>query len=124
MNFHFLHYFLQLESLIKEQHSDKFTTLSDSIKIHTQVKPFSLGFEVWCNVESKQFLSIYFNYNCDKSNASLMNPLLCTVEYNKYTGIEGIFEEFNLQNCTAALVNYVEDDFLKEFLASKGIYLV
>ena len=101
-------------------HSDKLTTLADQIKVHSQIKPFSLGFELWTNVEQKNFLSIFFNYTTDAPDYNLVNQIYCTIEYNKFTAIDSIFEEFNLQNCTAAILNCDHDDYLKHFLNSKG----
>ncbi|XP_017472175.1 PREDICTED: uncharacterized protein LOC108363344 [Rhagoletis zephyria] len=111
----------KIEALIRELHSDKLTTLASQIKMRSQVKPFSLGFEIWKNVENKHFLSIYFNYTTDAPEYNLLNQLYCTVEYNKFTSIDEIFEEFNLENCAAAIVSYEYDDYLKHFLKSKNI---
>lgn len=112
---------LQVETYIKEIHSDKQTTLADQIKVHSQIKPFSLGFEIWENVEQKQFLSIYFNFTTDAPDYNLINQIYCTIEYNKFTLIDTIFEDFNMQNCTAAIVNCDYDDYLKHFLSEKSM---
>lgn len=115
---------LQIELYIKELHSDKYTTLSDQIKVHSQIKPYALGFEMWTNVEQKQFLSVFFNYTTEAPEYNLINQIYCTIEYNKFTSIDSIFEEFNLQNCTAAIINCDYDEYLKDFLAKKGKYLL
>lgn len=91
--------------------------------MHSQIKPYSLGFEIWKNVENKHFMSIYFNYTTDAPEYNLLNQLYCTVEYNKFTSIDEIFEEFNLENCAAAIVSYEYDDYLKHFLKSKSMYI-
>uniref|UniRef100_W8BY27 Zinc finger BED domain-containing protein 1 n=1 Tax=Ceratitis capitata TaxID=7213 RepID=W8BY27_CERCA len=114
----------KIEGLIRELHSDKLTTLASQIKIRSQIKPYSLGFEIWKNVENKHFMSIYFNYTTDAPEYNLLNQLYCTVEYNKFTSIDEIFEEFNLENCAAAIVSYEYDDYLKHFLKSKDIPII
>ncbi|XP_039951667.1 uncharacterized protein LOC120768945 [Bactrocera tryoni] len=114
----------KIEELIRELHSDKLTTLSNQIKMHSQIKPYSLGFEIWKNVENKHFMSIYFNYTTDAPEYNLLNQLYFTVEYNKFTSIDEIFEEFNLENCAAAIVSYEYDDYLKHFLKSKNIPII
>ncbi|XP_067621983.1 E3 SUMO-protein ligase ZBED1 [Eurosta solidaginis] len=114
----------KIESLIRELHSDKLTTLANQIKMRSQVKPYSLGFEIWKNVENKHFMSIYYNYCTDAPNYNLLNKLYCTVEYNKFTSIDEIFEEFNLENCAAAIVSYDYDDYLKHFLKTKDIPII
>ncbi|XP_023303257.2 uncharacterized protein LOC111685237 [Lucilia cuprina] len=113
----------KIELYIKELHSDKYTTLTDQIKVHSQIKPYSLGFELWSNVEQKNFLSIFFNYTTDAPAYNLINQIYCTIEYNKFTAIDTIFEEFNLQNCTAAIIN-CDDDYLKHFLDGKDIPII
>ncbi|XP_053959025.1 uncharacterized protein LOC128863740 [Anastrepha ludens] len=114
----------KIEALIRELHSDKLTTLASQIKMRSQVKPYSLGFEIWKNVENKHFMSIYFNYTTDAPEYNLLNQLYCTVEYNKFTSIDEIFEEFNLENCAAAIVSYEYDDYLKHFLKSKNVPII
>lgn len=110
----------QLETYIKEIHSDKQTTLADQIKVHSQIKPYSLGFDMWTNVEQKTFLSIYFNYTTDEPDYNLVNQIYCTIEYNKFTALDSVFEEFNLLNCSAAVINCDHDEYLKHFLNSKS----
>ncbi|XP_075151449.1 DNA replication-related element factor [Haematobia irritans] len=114
----------KVETYIKEVHSDKQTTLADQIKVHSQIKPFSLGFEIWENVEQKHFLSIYFNYATEAPDYNLVNQIYCTIEYNKFTVIDTIFEDFNLNNCTAAIVNCDYDEYLKHFLNEKNIPVI
>lgn len=87
------------------------------------MKTYSLGFELWMNVEGKYFLSIFYNYTTDIPEFNLHNQMYRTIEYNKFTSIDVIFEEFNLENCSAAIVNYDDEDYLKEFLKNKSGYL-
>lgn len=114
----------KIETYIKEVHSDKQTSLADQIKVHSQIKPFSLGFEIWENVEQKHFLSIYFNYATDAPDFNLITQIYCTIEYNKFTVIDNIFEDFNLNNCTAAIINCDYDEYLKHFLNEKNIPVI
>uniref|UniRef100_A0A1B0G0H2 BED-type domain-containing protein n=1 Tax=Glossina morsitans morsitans TaxID=37546 RepID=A0A1B0G0H2_GLOMM len=109
----------KITSYIKEMYSDKRTSIADQLKMHSQIKPFSLGFEVWTNVEDIQFLSVYYNYTNDSPEYNLINQLYCTMEYNKYSLLEEAFEDFNLQNCTAAVVNDY-DYYLRHFRNSKS----
>ncbi|XP_037894421.1 uncharacterized protein LOC119640437 isoform X2 [Glossina fuscipes] len=113
----------KITSYIKEMYSDKRTSIADQLKMHSQIKPFSLGFEIWTNVEDIQFLSIYYNYTNDSPEYNLINQLYCTMEYNKYSLLEEAFEDFNLQNCTAAVVNDY-DYYLKHFRNSKSIPII
>lgn len=114
-----------MESFIREMYSDKHTTLSAQMRLHSQSKPFSLSFEFWSNIEQKQFLSVYFNYLSDPPEFHLCSYIYCTVEYNKFIQFESIFENFNLINCSAALTNCDNDycDYLINFLQSKSKYL-
>uniref|UniRef100_A0A1A9WHJ5 BED-type domain-containing protein n=1 Tax=Glossina brevipalpis TaxID=37001 RepID=A0A1A9WHJ5_9MUSC len=114
----------KITSYIKEMYSDKHTSIADQLKMHSQIKPFSLGFEIWTNVEDIQFLSVYYNYTNDSPQYNLINQLYCTMEYNKYSLLEEAFEDFSLQNCTAAIVNCDYDDYLRHFLSSKNIPVI
>lgn len=113
-----------MESFIREMYSDKHTTISAQMRVHSQTKPFSLSFEFWSNIEQKQFLSIYFNYLSDTPEYNLCSYIYCTIEYNKFIQFESIFERFNLNNCSAALCNYDTDycEYLSNFLQSKSEY--
>ncbi|XP_037959546.1 uncharacterized protein LOC119688939 [Teleopsis dalmanni] len=111
----------RIATLIREQHYNKFTTLSTELKTHSQTKEFSFGLEMWRNVEHKQFLTVYFNYISEKPVYSLLNEFYATYEISKFMHVDALFQDFNLSNCSAVIVNYEEDDPIKDYLREHNI---
>ncbi|XP_055916890.1 uncharacterized protein LOC129949447 [Eupeodes corollae] len=115
--------FSKMESLIEDLHKTKFEKMKDRIKVHSQVKSYSLSFDVWMNIEGKQLVSIYYNHVSEEFEDQFCDNIYMTIELNCYTSFEAIFHGFNLQNCSAAIVNS-NQEIINTFLSNNDIPIV
>ncbi|XP_055836839.1 uncharacterized protein LOC129905389 [Episyrphus balteatus] len=113
----------KMENTIENFYNKKFEKLRDRIKIHSQVKSYSLSFDVWTNIEGKQFVSIHYNHISEEFEDQFCDNLYVTIELNSYSSFETIFAGFNLQNCSAAIINS-NNEIINTFLSSSDIPIV
>lgn len=89
-------------------------------KIHTDLhinNNFSISLDKWINCEQITFITVTIYSVQTEYPFQIESHVLFTIELNKLIDWEYYFTEFNLQNCTAALLNFeLENDSLSYFL--------
>lgn len=113
----------KMENVIEDLYNKKFEQFKERIKLHSQVKPYSLSFDVWKNIEGRQLVSIHYNQISEDGENQFCDNLYLTTELHSFSTFDSIFQDFNLQNCSAAIINS-NHEIINTFLSSSDIPIV
>ncbi|XP_037915245.1 E3 SUMO-protein ligase ZBED1 [Hermetia illucens] len=110
----------RIENQLRNSYQTTFNSHLETIKSHANKNSFSLGFEVWTNVEQMQFLNVYINFISQQQNEQRLKQFLFkTVCISDSINLD-IFEGINMTKCSGAVTNY-EEDIINNFCTAHGI---
>lgn len=118
-HFQFLNIPPQIENQLRNSYQTTFNSHLETIKSHSNKNSFSLGFEVWTNVEQMKFLNVYINFIPQQQNDQRLKQFLFKTVCISDSINLNIFEGINMTKCSGAVTNY-EEDIINNFCTAHG----